>query len=564
VSGSSAAYFEDRIERLARRKFGAALEREFMNGWQRARTDAEFAARFLLGVNLLDWQKAHIFDAFDAGAITSIGRGSNAIGKTTGFSIFYLLGCSTRRWARPEWGLYRAIHFTPLRDQGKETSIKINEMLRGRAREQWDEKKSEFRPAPLRHFVRALKIGQNEGYEFFADHDRKNPEKDFVSATLTLMPTAGKGESGEGSDPMLIGLDEGRHERNLVHIYYRIWVPRALRVESKIFIPYTSLEASMELESIKHQAEQDSAGDFHHFDLDISENPTLDRAHVQSVMRILPKHIREQVRTGKASQPLGARFSARAVADAYAPPPELAESSQIEGLRERTLARCWKCVAQRKGKSDDPLVTHHQHLLIGGVDPASSAKGADWTVFKVWDLDPPVGVAETVYTYTMDPGPRIQEVAAHFALVGREIQGPVAADRKSGIGHALEDVVVELAPDVEYVGVGFDTREEKNRDVDFLKALVDGGHWRSHFHHQTKTQMMNWQIEDRQMVQDHLMCEVICAKVAQPYLTFYQRPDGTIEDHRAPESGSEESRWSGYDAPGTRYISREEPREGAA
>jgi len=228
------------------------------------------------------------------------------------------------------------------------------------------------------------------------------------------------------------------------------------------------------------------------------------------------------------------------------------------------MARCLRCQAKFSGDMSDALVRSHNHLLIAGVDPASSAKGADWTVFKVWDLDPPQGVAETVYTFTMDPGPRIQEVAAQMAAVGREIQGPVGYDRKSGIGHALEDVVIEMAPDIEIVGVGFDSREEKVRDVDFLKALVEGGFWRSHFHHQTKTQMMNWQVEDRAMVQDHLMCEVICGKVAQPYLTFYQRPDGSIEEHREPETGSDEGRYSGYDGGASRYITREEPREGAA
>ena len=553
MTQTAAHYYEDGIERIVRRKMGSLpLTREFMAAWERSRTDVEFGALFMLGAKFLPWQRKEVFDAFDAGVVCSIGRLSNAGGKTSSFMLFYLLACGTRRWARPEWPLYRAIHFTPLRDQGAETKIKIDEALRNRAREQFDEKTGLFRPAMIRHFVTPKKFGQHYGYEFF---EGKKGKDDFLSATLTLMPTAGKGESGEGSDPMLIGLDEGRHERNLVHIFYRIWVPRALRVETKIFIPYTSLEASADLESIKYQAEMDTEGDFHSFDLDIEHaNPTLKKEQVARVLRILPKHIREQVRTGKASQPLAARFSARAIAAAYGPPPEPPISSILEGLRERTLRRCVKCQKQAAGDLAETAVRLHDHLMIGGCDPASSAKGADHTVFKVWDLDPPVGVAETVYTYTMPPGPRIQEVRDHLVAVGREIQGPVGYDRKSAIGHALEDVVVEAADDVEIVPVGWDTREDKMRDTDFLKALVEGAHWRSHYHHPTKTEMLNWQIEDRSMVQDHLMCEVICAKVAQPYLSFYVAPNGTIEEHRAPDAiitslyaaSATEDRFAGY------------------
>ena len=553
MTQTAAHYYEDGIERIVRRKMGSLpLTREFMAAWERSRNDVEFAALFLLGMKFLPWQRNEMFDAFDRGVVCSIGRLSNAGGKTVSFTLLYGIGCGTRRWASPQWGLYRAIHFTPLRDMGAETKIKLDETLRNRAREQFDEKTGEFRPAMIRHFMVPKKFGQHYGYEFFAG---KKGKEDFLSATLTLMPTAGKGESGEGSDPMLIGLDEGRHERNLVHIFYRIWVPRALRVETKIYIPYTSMEASPDLESIKHQAEQDTDGDFHSFDLDLENaNPTLDKQQVARVLRILPKHIREQVRTGKASQPLAARFSARAIAQAYGPPPEPPVFSILEGLRERMLRRCWKCQQQRAGDLTEAAVRLHQHLLIGGCDPASSAKGADHTVFKVWDLDPPKGVAETVYTYTMEPGPRIQEVRDHLVLVGREIEGPMGYDRKSAIGHALEDMVVEAADDVEIVPVGWDTREDKMRDTDFFKALVEGAHWSSSYHHATKTQMLNWQIEDRAMVQDHLMCEVICAKVAQPYLSFYVAPNGTLEEHRAPDvvtdsryaGTANEDRYAGY------------------
>lgn len=550
-------FYENGIERIARRKLGSLpLTREFMAAWERSREDVEFGAEFLLGTKFLPWQKADIFDAFDAGVVCSIGRLSNSGGKTSSFMLLYSLACATRRWARPEWPLYRAIHFTPLRDQGMETKIKIDEMLRNRAREQWDERKGIFRPAMIRHFMRAVKQGQNHGYEFFAQHDRQHPEKSFLSATLTLMPTAGKGESGEGSDPVIIGMDEGRHERNFVHIFYRIWIPRALRVETKVYVPYTSLEASGDLESIKYQAEQDTDGDFHQFDLELNEttNPTLRPEQVQRVLRILPKHIREQVRTGKASQPLAARFSARAIAQAYGPPPEPAIFSQIEGLRARMQARCAKCEARRLGHDNDAAVRLHEHLLAGACDPASSAKGADWTVFKVWDLDPPVGIAETVYTFTMEPGPRIQEVRDQLVLVGREIQGPMGFDRKSGIGHALEDLVVESADDIELVPIGWDTREEKVRDTDFFKALVEGSLWRSTYHHPTKTQMLNWVIDDRAMVQDHLMCEVICAKVAQPYLSFYLDAHGAAEEHRAPATTTADP-YAGHS--GSRYFPRE-------
>lgn len=543
TSRTAGSIFEERVEKIVHKRLGAQVGREFMNGWERSRSDIEFAAYFLLGMELLPWQKTDVFDAFDAGPIVSVGRLSNAGGKTTSFMLLYLLGCGTRRWAAPDWGLYRAIHFTPLRDMGNETRIKIDEALRGHAREQWDERRQEFRRAPLRHFVRAMKFGQNMGYEFFGEHDKKYPERDFVSATLTLMPTAGKGESGEGSDPMIIGLDEGRHERNLLHIFYRIWVPRALRVESKIYIPYTSLEASPDLEDIKEQAEADTNNDFHEFDLELeTANPTLKKKQVERVLRILPPDIREQVRTGKAMQPTGARFSAKAVQEGFGPPPEPANFSQLTGLRERVMKRCPICQAKARGATS-PLIYAHQHLMCGAMDPSSSARGADYAVLKVWDLEPPPStghMAETVFTKTLQQGIRVQELTREFVALGREIQGPCGYDRKGAFGHAVEDLTVEMDDEIEIVPIQWDSREQKMKDVDFFKALVEGGHWWSPYHHHTKTQAMNWVPDDRRMVQDHLMAEVIAAATARPYLVFgelYETPDGERHRYDAPDNG---------------------------
>jgi hypothetical protein len=539
-------FYEEQIERITRRKLGRELGKEFFEGWHRSATDYEFGLRFLWGVKLLPWQRDELFKPFfqdDPVAIT-VGRMGNSGGKTTSFTQLYLGGCSARWWADPSWGLYRAIHFGPKESHALETKVKIDEFIRGRAREQWDDERGEFRPAPMRYFVQATKFGPHHGYEFFPVHIKGKPDQDFVSATLSFMPTAGKGESGDGTDPMIMGLDEGRHERNLMHIFYRIWVIRTLRTPgAKIYIPYTSLEASPDLEAIKAQAEADTSGDFHEFDVELSRrtNPTIRKVDLERVMRILPKHIREQVRTGKASQPMGARFSAHAVAAAFDPPPEPAIHSKLEGLRDRVIKRCPKCaIGIAKPGAAESEGHPRTHLMVGALDPASSAPGADDTVFKVWDVDAPGTtlrprrIVETVLTITCEPGTKIQEVARIMASISREVKGPVGYDRKSALGHNIEDLVVDLDPDGEYVPVAFNTHDEKLRAVDFFRALVEGELWSSAFHHSTRLQMLNYVINDRHLMTDHLMCEVIAAQVSMPYLPIFQMPDGSLEKNDAP------------------------------
>jgi hypothetical protein len=192
-------------------------------------------------------------------------------------------------------------------------------------------------------------------------------------------------------------------------------------------------------------------------------------------------------------------------------------------------------------------------MMCGAMDPSSSAVGADYAVLKAWDLEPPPAsghLAECVFTKTLPTGIRVQELTREFVALAREVDGPCGYDRKGAFGHAIEDLTVEMDDDVEIVPIQWDSREDKMKDVDFLKAMVEGSHWWSPYHHQTKTQMMNWTPDDRRMVQDHLMAEVIAAATARPYLVFgeiFETPDGEQHRYDATEMGRYAGAGSGYD-----------------
>lgn len=557
-------FYEDGIERIVYRRLGPKIGKVFMHALERSRADVQFGAMFLLGMVLNDWQA----EVIASPSTVVVARGSNGIGKTVGLCAWYFLSGAPRRGAIDQWGLYRMSHMAPEETMALETKLKGDEILRNRAREQWDDSKGAYRPALLRYFVRDATFGPHKGYEFFVHREKGKPESDFVSATLIFRPTAGRVRAGDGSDPMRLGLDEGRHEQNFTDLYRRIWVPRLLRTPgAQFFIPYTGFEASPELEAVKYEAENDTSGTYLSLDLDLDrDNPHITEQQKEITRRLLPDdQTREQVFTGKASQPTGARFVAAAVAAAFPPPPELLEFSWlgdgvcecpscagrtlgIAPLRDRIRARCVRCKARRDPKHPEHKASlrHEPHLLPGGLDPASSAKGADDTVFTIWDLDPPSGKpAECVYIWAAPPGTRIQHVAQHAAAIARHTESPFGFDRKSGLGHALEDQLIEYEGD--FVPIQFDTREEKDRGLDFFKGLVDHEWWHSMaFHLRTRTQAINYVRADRNIATDFLMAQVVCALTAQPYLPIHVAMLGDARDF-VPPDGEEEDRYMGAD-----------------
>jgi hypothetical protein len=78
--------------------------------------------------------------------------------------------------------------------------------------------------------------------------------------------------------------------------------------------------------------------------------------------------------------------------------------------------------------------------------------------------------------------------------------------------------MVRIDPDVELVEVHWDTREEKDEDLDKLKALIEGQHIHSPFHHKLKIQLLTYVRLDNKIAQDYVMVMAVGAHVAWPYL----------------------------------------------
>jgi hypothetical protein len=474
-----------------------------------------YGCMFLFGVKPLDWQ-ARIWENHKRTRL-SIARLMNGGGKTTGKALRRLYAGFFRSFAPPLWGQYRMFQFAPQEAQALETKVKIDEILAGRAREQMYIDKAtgetKIRRCFAERWIKREKINGHEGFSFFDG-----------GATLEFVPTAYMGMGKDGTDPMWIDLDEARHEDHLTYLVTRMWLPRFLRVAGHLDIDYTPLDASPELEALLEMAKVSKFWSTFVADQSLRElNPTIrkeDEDLVRETLSSLAPEAIEQVLGGKAIQPAGAKFSMGSVKSMFTgvtTPPDI---KQLDGLRARIEGRCPKCEARTDGHPEE-------HLVVGALDPASSATDGDAIVYEVWDLDAPSGSIEVVYIYevlrTGEPdGPEtIGKVAEHACAVAREIRGPFGIDGKSALGHAVQDEMVRIDPDVELVVVRWDTREEKDEDLDKVKSLIEGRHLSSPFHHRMKIQLLGYVREDRKIAQDYVMVMAVAAHVAWPFLPDY-------------------------------------------
>lgn len=509
---------------------GRALAQSLM--W--SEQDYRYGCLFLFGVDPFRWQQ-HVHDHQPERRLR-ISRLPNGGGKTTGYALDELYDGFFRKGASPLWGQYRLFHFAPQEAQALETKIKIDEILAGRAREQMYEDRAtgetKIRKCFAARWIKPAMFAQHHGYTFFNG-----------GSTLEFVPTAFRGMGKDGTDPMRIYLDEGRHEQHLMQLVTKIWIPRFLRTPgSRLDIRYTPFDASPELEMLLDFAASSRNWFVFIADQDLRTlNPTITKENeslVRETLEGLAPEAIDMVLHGKAIQPAGAKFALGAVRAMFTTPSEPPGLGKLEGLRARVTGRCKEC------KRQNPL---HEHMMVGALDPASSAESGDAIAFIAWDLEAPFGGIECVYIYEVrrtgaPDGPEtIQKVAEHFVRVGREIQGPMGLDRKSALGHAVKDQIVRLAQEeVELVEVAWDTREEKDADLDKVKALIEGGRLKMPFHRKSKVQFTIYTREDRKIAQDFVMVQAVAAHVAWPFLPdFITTPEERATAERAGANPSE-------------------------
>jgi hypothetical protein len=499
------------VGRVYARKHGEKKALALVSGLRRSESDFAYGCRFLWRIDPLVWQTTYETEGLDKHRLC-IARLMNGGGKTTGYALTQLMRGFFRKGALPTWRLYRMFHFAPVEAQALETKVKIDEILKGLAREQIATIDGSIRPPFGARFVEEMGLNGHDGFSFFNG-----------SATLEFAPTAFMGMAKDGTDPMYIALDEARHERNLTYLIDRIWLPRFLRApESRLDIRYTPLDASPDLEYIKDRAQRGhrywwawvATGDLREI------NPTIRREDQEMVEgSVSDKHVLLQIIRGQDIQPPGAKFSLGAVKAMFTTLDEPEWLGQLEGLRARVEGRCPRCRSRQDGHPED-------HMMVAALDPASSAVDGDSIVFEAWDIDGPNKPCEVVYLYEVErtgekDGPEtIQKVAEHFKALAREIRGPVGYDRKSALGHALKDHLVDLEEEgVEIVEVAWDTREAKIEDIDLVKALIEGAHLISPFHPKLNAQFRIYtQLNDKKIAQDFVMVTVVVARVAWPYL----------------------------------------------
>jgi len=493
------------------RKHGEAKGRQLEQSLIWSEQSFEYGCLFLFGVQPFPWQVEAWKLHQDSRLV--IKRLMNGGGKTTGFTLRYLYGGFMRSFARALHGQYRMFHFAPREEQALEVKIKFDEILAGRAREQMYELPDgtvKTRPCFASRWITPVKFGDHEGFSFFNG-----------GATLEFVSTAYMGMSKDGTDPMWIGLDEARHEQHLTHLVTRIWLPRYLRTAGHLDIDYTPLDSSPELENLLEMAKVTRGWSTYIVEKSLREiNPSIrkeDEDLVRGTLEALAPELIDQVLHGRAVQPSGAKFAAGPVKAMFTTATTPRDFSQLAGLRARVESNCKRCVNKEMGHPEE-------HLMIGLLDPASSAPEGDEIVYQAWDLDAEWGGIDVVYQYSVQrtgavDGPEtIGKIAEHACAVAREIHGPFGVDRKSALGHNVKDEMVRVDPDIELVEVAWNTREEKDEDLDKLKALIEGQHIRSPFHHRMKIQLLTYIREDRKIAQDYVMVMAVGAHVAWPYL----------------------------------------------
>lgn len=506
-----------RFEKAMKRVYGRDTGKEMVRMLQIAEFDFEVWCTYFLGIRPFPWQ-SWVWDEFRSKPY-GVAMLGNSGGKSESHGLFYLTAGFWRSWSPDWWGQYRMIHLAPQEQHATEVESKMHQILLSRSRAQRIEHKngtSDYRPCLIAPFIERVKHddGEHLGYDFFGG-----------SSILTFRSSAFKAKGTDGVDPYYIGFDEVRHEANLNYIVENIIMPRFLRVPNgHFYMPFTPLEASPDAVDLYNRGATGVDPDWFAMNAELRDaNPTLRDEDIERLKRNVSKRLVKQIISGRPTQPADAVFSQEIIEHSFIGVTEPEDFDVLEGLRARTMARCPSCRSKKDGK---PGFQFHEHLMIGALDPASSSESADDIVYKVWDLEPffdgrinDPTVPITVYTKTAEPGTeecRIQNVAKHLGAVSKEIQGPCGYDRKSPLGHNVKDNLLDV--DGEFIELASTTAEMKNAWIDFLKGLTDRGMWRSYYHARTKAQMLGYKRKDKGIRTDYVMCEVMCAEVAKPFL----------------------------------------------
>lgn len=546
------------FEKVAKKFYGRDTGSEFMRVLRAGEFDAALFWTKIIGIRPLPWQLSFWNDGLMKHP-NNVARGSNSLGKTVGYGLFYFKAGTYRHWAPEYWGTYSMRHLGPLEEHAMKTYTKMDEALRGIAREQaYRARRPDgrmgwlHRPNLLSPFIVPRKIDRHEGFDFFGG-----------SALLTFTGTAQGAKSSDGSDPYCLGYDEVRHETNFTYVHETIIVPRYLRTpDGRLVILYTpdAEGAAIELGELYRRGQLGRRG-WYSIPLTLDENKTVRKKDRDRVLGDISKRIRGQVERGEEAQPKGAFYAKRAIDRMFfgtepAWLDELGENrgericscsscdqKQLSGyatLRQRVEARCPVCQDKRAGKGTARL---HVHPLVAFIDPASSAEGADGIVFMVADLEPPgFDGMEVVYAERIEEGSAIGDVIAHAnAVAGQVGDDEVGYDRKGAFGHAFEDESYEVEGN--FVGVQNDSFEQKTRRLDFVAVLADKRALRVPENTVIRAQMTHYKRKDTKIAQDFVMCLAGLCEMAKPYLpdrVFETEPD---TDKRDPEG--EDVRFAG-------------------
>ncbi|MDQ6721020.1 MAG: hypothetical protein M3003_09530, partial [Candidatus Dormibacteraeota bacterium] len=471
------------LERDLVKMVGRDSGRAFHKMLRRGEYDFPFYCTKLLGVVPEKWQTRVKVEGLDKHPNVVV-RGPNGLGKTVSYGLIYFHVATYREYAEQNWGAAGVRHLGPEQAHANKALFKMQDILGDRAREQAYRVKGgwKFRPCLLTDFIKDATV---DGY----------PALDFFdgSGYVVFSPTANGARSADGDDPVLIGWDEVRHERNVKYVSQVIIGPRFLRVPKGRFLTmYTpdidgNPAAVVELGAMFQRGQMGKMG-WKSFQIALSENTSITAAAKKRVSDDLDPRYRAQAMEGKEVQPSHAFFPFSAITRAYLPPPEPDEFSELgdgvchcrscdgktttgfANLRTRVEGRCPKCKANE-----------HEHPFAAAADPASSAMGADGIVFEVWDLEPPeFDGAETVYAEALAPGSEIGDIVTHADALGQLLGIEVGYDRKGALGHAVEDELYAVSS--EFVGLQTDTQEQKTKWLHFFGTIMAKSAWRSPYH----------------------------------------------------------------------------------
>lgn len=535
------------FEQVAVKFYGRDTGREFIRVLRAGEFDFDLFCTKIIGIRPLPWQT----DFWDTGLMrhpNCVGRGPNSLGKTVGYGLFYWKAGTYRHWAPEYWGTYSMRHLGPLEEHAMKTHTKMDETLRGVAREQaYRARRPDGRMGWLHRanllapFIVPRKIDKHDGFDFFGG-----------SAMLTFTGTAQGAKSSDGSDPYILGYDEVRHEANMVYVQNTIITPRYLRTpDGRLVILYTPDGDGGDPITLGELFRRGQLGrkGWYSIALSLDENKTVRGKDRERVASDISKRSRGQVLRGEEVSPKGAFYSKRALDRMFfgEEPDWLDELGSHNGqplcncgscsqrthvdvppLRRRVEARCEVCRARRAGRAEG---MGHVHPMIAFIDPASSAEGADGIVFLVADLEPPgYDGMEIVYAERLEEGSAIGDLAAHASVVASQCgDDEVGYDRKGAFGHAYEDELYEVAGN--FVGIQNDSFEQKTKRLHFVETAADKGALRSPQHSVMRAQLTYYKRKDSKLAQDYVMALAGLCELAKPYL-----PDRVFESEGEPDT----------------------------